>query len=64
MTRFNLRFVLLTGDVMTRSSEFWREVDRADVILATPEKNGFIVETSFLKWVLWVFRIYFCRFDR
>ena len=40
-TRFNLRFVLLTGDVdaeMTRSSEFWREVDRADVILATPEK--------------------------
>ena len=40
-TRFNLRFVLLTGDVdaeMTRSSKFWREVDRADVILATPEK--------------------------
>ena len=40
-TRFNLRFVLLTGDVdeeKTKSSEFWREVDRADVILATPEK--------------------------
>ena len=35
-TRFNLRFVSLTGDVDI--SEFWREVDRADVILATPEK--------------------------
>ena len=38
-TRFNLRFVLLTGDVDEEIEiEFWREVDRADVILATPEK--------------------------
>jgi len=40
-TDLDLSFVLLTGDVddeKTRSSEFWREVDKADVILATPEK--------------------------
>ena len=40
-TEFDLSFVLLTGDVddeKARSSEFWREVDKADVILATPEK--------------------------
>ena len=40
-TELDLSFVLLTGDVddeKARSSEFWREVDKADVILATPEK--------------------------
>ena len=37
MTRFNLRFVLLTGDD-DEIERVWREVDRADVILATPEK--------------------------
>ena len=64
-TRFNLRFVLLTGDVdeekanrvLERGGSSGRDTGNAG-------KNGFIVETSFLKWVLWIFRIYFCGFDR
>ena len=43
----------------TRSSEFWRG-GSSGRDTGNAGKIGFIVETSFLKWVLWVFRIYFC----
>jgi len=40
-TRLNLKLALLTGDVddeRVRSSNFWREINDADILLATPEK--------------------------
>ena len=66
-TEFDLSFVLLTGDVddeKARSSEFWREVDKADVILATPEKLDSLSRRNYSNGSFGLFWIYFGCFDR